>query len=272
MAGTLIVDQRNLTIGNDGYSLDSAVSGLLKIDGGTGSAKARLKISGDHTIVGEGGAIELTYVPETQGENPRALIVEANDGYDRLTLDNACSGTASRDCGLSVTGLGGIEVQLDNRAFVVADYDAWYDRLWLINRPKTSTAKGYWVCENGGTMSIETSVTGCGDWLTVDVDCTSPCTSARGISCNGTFHIPWQSNGCVSGTGDVTLRAGCGGTDDHQLKVEDNQFCTTGRLIWQSVEGDGGRESFISKPAIRVHNNAVVQFNYSALACPSCGE
>jgi len=275
LGGTLIVDKRNLTLGDQDYpysATTSTIDGLLLIDAGDDEGVyARLKISGEHTIVGTNGIIQMAYeTPEPEDDPVRAIIVQDTSNDDLLILDHTCAGDVSRDCGLSLTGTGEVRVQLDNRSFVVADFDHWDYRLHLTNRPKTSTAKGYWICENGGTMAIETTVTGCGDWRSVDVNCTDACTVRRGIGCGGTFIIPWQSDGCVSGTGDVTLQAGCGLYDDHQLKVQDNQFSTSGRLLWQSLEGQGGEASFISNPAILVFPDAIARFNCSGTGCESC--
>ncbi|RJP34500.1 MAG: hypothetical protein C4547_10770 [Phycisphaerales bacterium] len=200
-----------------------------------------LKISGIQTFIGK-GTIRMS-------NEDTSLIQEANGADDLLVLETECvSSPIDRGCSITLAGKGNVAVAVDNRSFVVADYDGWDPvKLSLTTRPKTTSggAEAYWICENGGTMFIYTTITGSGHWEVADVNCKDYC-AIRLQKCNGTIVV--DAGGCVRGTGDVVLEAGCGGTNDHQLKVRYNTFCTTGNLTWRSVSG--GPNNFKSSPSI----------------------
>ncbi len=247
--------------GNSQTSRLDAGDNVLEVDG-------VLKIDGEQTFEGA-GTIRLT---------ASAATIAAAGSNDLLILTSECiSSPISRNCSITLAGVGKVEVAVDNKAFVVADYDSWGDRLRLQDEAKTTSggAEAYWICENGGTLEVEVSVTGSGHWWVRDVTCSNDPCDRRGHACNGTIVVS-GTDACVKGTGDVVLEAGCGhetngDLDDHQLKVLNNHFCTTGRLEWRSVPFTLSG-STMSKPAIQIEDYfRSASFGVSDLAnCPSC--
>jgi len=269
-SGLRVLNDGILTVGDGSSGTSELVNNdnKLKIEGG-----GTLLISGVQTFQGT-GAIRLLDDDDDGGETAR--IAAADDGDDQLILSTDCtSSPIATSCSIKLLGMGEVAVSLDNKAFVIADEDTYAARLHLTTYPKTTSggAEAYWICENGGTMWIETTVTGSGHWHVRDITCSAACTSAREIDCNGTIEIPQNvGDGCVYGTGDVILEAGCGPDNDHQLKVKQNSFCTTGELTWRSVDIDTPTGSATSSPAILVLTGCSALFGLDDLTnCPSCG-
>ena len=215
-----------LTLG-DGNAQTSTIgsgakSGLLTIGVVGQFGHATLKISGKHTIVGDGGTITIF--------RGTSEIQEATDADDLLIIDGV-SGAASRADSLVINGEGFIAVALTNNAYVVADGSAFVD-LVLVTRPKGSGCGGFWIAEEGGTLLFTTNVTGSAEWHTQNED--DPDGTGGSIEVwNGSFAV------CVAVAGDVFV-TGSGAKLVIDGPARGTQFCTTGNLTWESVAIGGG--------------------------------
>lgn len=230
-----------LTLG-DGSARTSTIDGRLTVgQDNVEDGEATLKIYGDHTIQGQGGDILL--------KDYETVVDEKDATGDKLTLkssNTSCSGyPESRACTLMLHGEGHIEVETDNRAYVVSDVFC----LVLEENPKTGTSVGYWVAENGAELHAKILVTGACEWQLVDVD---------GDYTGGVISVQCPA-GCVAGSGPVTILNG-------QLNCE-RPFCTTGKLTFKSIAYSGGT----TEPSISAEADAPATFGQGAMAtCSSC--
>lgn len=223
-----VLDNATLTLGNGTQT--SMINGDIIL--GDGNGAGTLKIEGAHTIQGEGGTIHL--------ENSDSAIKE-NNGSDSLVLQSStsCDPTDPPSCTMLLHGEGDVQIQLDNRAYVVADKT----HLILSTAAKTGSSVGHWVAEITGTLEVDTTVTGACSWALVDTEY------------GGTILV---DAGCVAGTGPVTIYKGI-------LDVRaGTHFCTTGNLTWQSVSSGGSW----SRPRIKTTSTSSAFFGGTCTSCP----
>ncbi|MCC7292943.1 MAG: hypothetical protein IT449_12850 [Phycisphaerales bacterium] len=169
------------------------------------------------------------------------MIEEYADGDDKLIL-KATSTCSNQSCSMTLRGDGHIKVNIDNRAYVIAD-----DHIWLEDRAKTGTSDGWWWVKEAGTLEISAEVTGASAWY-VDSDSAD----------NKVLLI--EDSGCVKSSGPVTLLGGelscpCGTT-----------FCTTGKLTWKSIAV--GQNT--TEPLIRTTSTSVATFGLGGSGTCSC--
>ncbi len=228
---TLFLTGGSTLILGDGGTLTSTIDGQFDLSVAP-TTPATLKINGDHTIQGNGGVIVLV---------KGSVIEEHTDADDKLTL-KATSTCSSPSCSMTLKGDGYIDVNFDNRAYVIAN-----DHIRLENRSKTGTADGWWIVNDVGLLTVSTLVTGACAWY-IESD-----SEDNRISLS-------EDAGCVNGSGPVTLKAGeldcqCGTT-----------FCTTGKLTWKSVTSGGGT----TEPRIRTRSTSLATFGLGGASSCSC--
>jgi len=230
---SLLVDGSSTLILGNGTQT-STIDGDLTI--GIPGDNSTLEILGTHTIQGTGGIIRLR----------KYSLINPAAGGGELTIKStgAC---ASRACSVVIHGEGEINVELDNRAYVVAD-----TLIRLASADKTGNSAGYWIAENNGTFAVACEVNGACHWQIVDL-----------IDTASQFVII-EALGCVAATGPVTLESG-------SLVLElDTQFCTTGALTWRSVCIDGGCSGTTS-PSIATTGTSSAVFGLGGAAtCSAC--
>ncbi|MCC7290513.1 MAG: hypothetical protein IT449_00465 [Phycisphaerales bacterium] len=219
------------------------VSGDSTIDGTVNAFHCELAISGDRTFTGDGGAIVL---------DKDAKITAANGSSDKLTIQGV--GTPRADS-LTITGVGIIEVALHNNAYVVAYFNGGDGtELRLTTYSKTGGSSGHWVAEGDDTLRVQSNVTsGSAVWELVD------------LAGEPAIKIGTDDNSdpaCVTVTGSFTIRIG-------KLQVGDGSFfCTTGALVWESVDAGGGNWT---SPQIVAEDALTARFGLggaSPCACP----
>jgi|GEM_PF-1659539 len=257
LEGTLNLEKNSvLTLGNADND-ESTISGTMtigKLDDPQ-QGPATLKISGDHTITGDGGTIMLVW---------DSVIDDNDDEGDKLTIEDNCDVSCkidhkpTTDCSLTVTGQGSIKVALYNDAFVVADDGT---RLTLADHDKDSGCCGFWIAQGDGVLAVQAVVTGAGTWEVADLYYGGKVIIGDGGS----------NPGCVLATGNVLLTNGPEGQgkDWTVLIVNSNgHFCTEGSLDFRSVDRDGPADT---APRILVEADVVARFgvhNCDYIACP----
>ncbi len=245
-----------LTLGEESVQHTSTIvkGGVLQI--GNFAGNATLKISGDHTIIGNG--------PSTEGEGGTILLVSYSviddNGHqdDELTIEGSCNVTCDindkpeESCSLTVTGEGTINVKLYNDAFVVVDNA---ETLTLDGSRKDSGCCGFWIARYKAVMEVYCNVGGAATWVVDDPDAPEHA---------GWFQIgDWFDNhACAGGTGNVILKGGGYPGTSLALEVRSTgHFCTTGKLVWKSVPY--GEQGLSTSPEIFVAEVAVAQFGIS---------
>jgi len=249
LAGTLLLKKDSvLTIGQQDLPNSSTISGTMTIgkQDDPNKGPATLKISGDHTITGDDGTIELV----------RESVIDDNGhGGDELTIEGSCEvgcdegDPPTTDCSLTVTGQGTIEVKLYNDAFVIAEGAT----LILDDGDKDSGCCGSWVAGPAGELHVLCDVSGSATWVADD------------LSAAGKFVIGDgdTDSGCVTATADVILT---GGWQTVVLHVQSNgHFCTQGRLKYKSLLNE---PSSPTTPQIRVETDRMAAFGVSSCSCP----
>jgi len=176
----------------------SIVDGLVTV-----GASADLVIDNNLTIASnDDGVVRLT------GGN----IVD-NGGDEVLTITNTCVND-DPDCSIDIRGFGEVSVELVNDGAVVADV---YNvdpgaRLYLTTSGKSGS--GQWVAEDGGILTVQTTVTGDGLWLISTGDT------------NSSESVIEIEAGCTCLGGDVWLHDG--------FFYASESFCTSGDLQYKS--------------------------------------
>ncbi|RJP32744.1 MAG: hypothetical protein C4547_13590 [Phycisphaerales bacterium] len=248
--------------GTSATSVLDAEDNVLTIEGGTVDPEldgGKLLISGVQTFTGAG-----SIVLELYDGTRTSLIAEATDDEDRLILGSDCGfSPIEQSCSIRLIGQGDVQVALDNRAFVISN-DGNYNSgvgLHLSTRQKITDdeAEGYWIAQADSILWVDTLVTGPGEWHVTDP------------ACQGAIIVGHGGNdGCVVGSGKVILNTGCGGLSGHTLKVENNTFSTTGRLVGESVYSDD--EGKWTRPTIAAPGGTAM-FGLSAEPDPAnvCG-
>ncbi len=261
----LLIEAGGALIVGDGTSATSVLDeedNILTIEGGTSELDGgKLLISGVQTFQGAGMIVLEEYNENDLDQN--SLIAEATDDEDQLILASDCGfSPIEQDCSITLTGQGDVQVSLDNRAFVVSNEGDYGDEigLHLSTRQKITDeeAEGYWVALADSILWVDTLVTGPGEWHVTDA-------ADRGAIIVG----HGGNDGCVVGSGKVILNTGDGSIHGHTLKVENNTFCTTGRLVWESIEIS---ENDWTRPAIVTYDGTAM-FGLSELPDPAnvCG-
>lgn len=168
----------------------------------------------------------------------------ANNGNDEvLEITNTCVDD-DPDCSVDIRGYGTISVELVNDGAVVADvYNADPGaRLYLTTNPKSGS--GQWAAEDGGILTVQTSMSGDGLWLISTGDTNSA---------QSTIEIDTGA-GCTCLGGDVWLHDGY----FHAI----TSFCTSGDLQYKSSNAGSP-----SEPLIRVESNKTFNAGGSCF-CP----
>ncbi len=210
---------------------------------GDAEGAGTIEVKGAHTILGNGGTILLQRLSEI---NP------ANASGDSLTIGSSATPCTQRSCSLVLHGYGVINVELDNRAYVVAD-----EKLMnLEEAPKTGTSAGTWTAEGSAILNVSTQVTGACAWKLVD------------LTSGGKINLTDSPRGCVRASGPVTLLSGTLHCEAGQGENPRVVFCTSGKLTWKSTFNG----SFWTQPRIATMSaNSSASFGLdSEELCATC--
>ncbi len=248
LGGTLTVkNAEELRLGLDGQTHSSVLTGTIDLTGEQGHNLGVLLIRGNHTITGDGGQIKMAAKGAIRSYN--------SSTSDELTIAGVGS---AREDSLTITGGGKIGVKLHNHGYVVANIDGGGGQLAVEDFDVDGNSSGHWIAEAGGRMDFNgVDVTGDATWEVVDADC--------GVNnpCGGYFVIDPYSH--VVASGDVILKLSRNNSTSWQegdgpaLEVH-GSFCTTGNLIWESIDVSGTA----SNPMIYVAGNKTAKFGVSS--------
>ena len=254
LSGTLRLKKDSvLTIGQQDLPNSSTISGTMTIgkQDDPNHGPATLKISGDHTITGDDGTIELV----------RESVIDDNgDEDDLLTIKCDSEADCSKDDrpliedSLVITGVGSIKVALQNEAYVVAGPPGV---LVLADHDKDSNCCGSWIAEEGGELGVQCLVEGTGTWRAQDDDYEDD------DYLGGTITIGYDGTaGCVLSDGPVYVN----GFDAVLGVTATGYFCTDGNLRFQSVLYDEDQKT---NPMIWVAPDGGAEFGVcNDVQCP----
>ncbi len=189
---------------------------VMTIGEGNPNIDSFLLIRGVHTITGDGGAIHMDGKPIIDHHS------DPGPSTDHLTTEGSCTSTLVRDCSLAIHGDGQIRVPMENNAFVIADAGV----MCLNHHQKTGECEGFWMAEGGGTLLVQTLMTGTATWMAQDTD--------LGLLNGGNIIIgeDAQTTGCVAAEGDVIVT----GQGASLFVSEHGYFCTSGALVHRSLD------------------------------------
>jgi len=226
-ATLLVEDQRTLTITDD-----SVINGTMDLRGAL--------LIGDNLVIrGTGGEIRGSLA---------ALITVTPPGSNWvLTLGN--NGPfpgmyAPREESLAVYGRLNLSARLQNDAYVIADVMGPENSLYLSGWSKNAGPHGYWIAEKSGSLVVQCEVTGQGKWQNLYVP---------GY---GTAFITIGHPTFVSG--DVLLETG--------VFIVNQQFCTSGNLLWHSVARQPPEAPGWTEPRIQLGREDFARFGVER--CP----